>query len=365
LSPDQALVTLIPLIQRYLTYFTRHTGDNIRDSGTPYLSSKWPTDLNGRQFFDCGVYAVETAFDLMRAANAIKGLTLEFRFLVFPEHVCLVVYAGQTSFAVNNARIYLPRPFPTGTVGKPKEAAGFSWAPVAMDGAFSARFSIVMVGLHPRTLASTQSESAFKNAIWAMYQSILGLGISVDVNKAFFNSSKSFDAGCALLTGYLLELKGAIGKPASSKELADSWTRATVLADKLYLLAHAIAHPCNYVDSNNVGFIATIGTHVRDDSDLVVLAKLNGLLPMYEFVRLLRASGLKMSAAQQQLAQRSIGQKHADELLDALANAQCDTKTRKTLAGAHVALQGEVAKLIKEAPPRILERIKATGAALG
>jgi hypothetical protein len=237
-----------------------------------------------------------------------------------------------------------------------------------MDDAFSARFAIVIVALHPRTLSSKQSETAFKTAIWAMYQSITGLGIIQNVGKAYFDSAKAFDAGSALLTGFLLELTGAMGKPPPKAERADSWNRATDLTEKLYLLAQAIAHPCNYVDSKNVGFIATIGAHVRGDDALVVLARLNGQLPMYEFVRqlnLLQASGQKLSATQQQLAQRSIGQKHVDELSSALSQAKCDANTVQALAGAHSVLQSEIAKLIREAPPRILERIKAAGSALG
>jgi hypothetical protein len=362
-TPEEALRTLIPLIQRYLSYFTRHTGDNMRDSGTPYLSSPWPTDLNGRQFFDCGIYAVETAFDLMRAANAIKGLTLEFRFLVFPEHVCLVVYAGQTSFAANNGHIYLPQPLPTGTLAKPKDAAGFSWATLAMQDAFSARFAIVIVALHPKTISSRQSDAAFRTAIWTMYLKITGLGINPGVGKAYFDSAKAFDLGSTLLTGYLLELTDTTGKPASNAERTESLNRGADLAANLYELAKAIADQCNYQDSQGVGFLTVIGSNVSlDNADL--LAKLNHQLPMYEFVRQLQTPGLNLSPAQQQLANRSTGQKHLDELTKALTSANCNAKTVQTLAATHLTLQAETAKLVKDPPPRILERLKAAGSPL-
>ena len=362
-SPEQALAALIPLIQRYLSYFTRHTGDNMRDSGTPYLSSPWPTDLNGRQFFDCGVYAVETAFDLMRAASAIKGLTLEFRFLVFPQHVCLVVYAGQKSFAANNGHIYLPKPLPTGTLAAPKDAAGFSWATLAMQDAFSARFAIVLVSLHPRTLSSRQSETAFKSAIWKMYLSITGLGIDSGVGKAYFDSAKAFDLGSVLLTGYLLELTDTKGKPPSPAEFKDTLNRGTDLAENLYLLAEAIADPCNYQDSKGVGFLSVIGSNVSlDNPDL--LAKLNHQLPMYEFVRQLPALAQNLSPAQQQLANRSTGQEHLKKLTDGLSQKKCDAKATHTLAGVHLTLQGETAKLIRDPPQRIRDRLNAAGSPL-
>jgi hypothetical protein len=363
-SPDQALVAIIPFVQRYLTYFTRHTGDNVRDSGTPYLSSKWPTDLTGRQFFDCGVYAVETAFDLMRAANAINGLTLEFRFLVFPQHVALVVYHDQTSFAVNNARIFVPRPFPaSAAAGQKKDAAGFSWAPVAMQDALSARFAIVPVMLPAKTLSSKQSESAFKTAIWAMYQSITGFDVAVEVNKSYYDSAKTFDAGSALLTLYLLELSG--GK-LSKKDMTEIMDRATELTEKLYLLAGVLADVCNFVDTKNAGFITNIGAHVDVEDELVQAAALNGELPMYVFVRLLQQPGRKLNAAQQQLATTfRTGQLHIDELLGAMRSASCTTKYRQGLAGAHTAHKTEIDALIAKAPALIRARIKAAGGGSG
>jgi hypothetical protein len=362
LSPDRALIAIIPRIQRYLSYFTRHTGDNVRDFGTPYLSSKWPTDLNGRQFFDCGVYAVETAFDLMRAVKSINGLTLEFRFLVFPEHVALVVYQDQTSFAVNNARIFLPRPFPaSATAGQAKIDAGFSWATVAMQDAFSARFAIVPVMLQAKTLSSKQSESAFKKAIWVMYQSITGFNIVKNVGKAYFDSSKAFDAGSTLLTIYLLDLSS--GK-LSRKDMTEVMDRATELTEKLYLLAEILAHACNFVDTNNAGFLATIGAHVKAEDALVQAARLQGQLPMYLFVRLLQQPKQKLNAAQQQLAKLPTDVLHVNALSAAMGKANCTPKSLQSLAAAHGALQAEIDRLIKKAPDRILDKIKAASAPL-
>jgi hypothetical protein len=359
LSPDQALIAIIPMIQRYLSYFTRHTGDNVRDFGTPYLSSKWPTDLNGRQFFDCGVYAVETAFDLMRAARAVKGLTLEFRFLVFPEHVALVVYRDQTSFAVNNARIFLPRPFPAAsTLANVKDVAGFSWATVAMQDAYSARFAIVPVMLQIKTLSSNQSESAFKTAIWATYQSITGFTITV--GKAYFDSSKAFELGSTLLTIYLIEL--AAGK-LSKKERDEVMDRATEMTDKLYQLARVLADSCNFLDTRKAGFLGAIGSHVNSEDELVQAAGLQQLLPMYVFVGLLRKQVKPgLTAAQQQLANLPTGQQHVDALTKAMGSKACTANYVKALAAAHAVLQADINQLMGKAPSRIRDRITAVTA---
>jgi hypothetical protein len=351
----EALDTLTLLLSRYLHYFTRHTGDNIRDGGTPYLKGRWPTDLQGRLFFDCGVYAVETAFDMMRAARAFPGLTLEFRFLVFLGHVALVVYEGKTSFCVNNAEIFAAAPWPAPTKYlNSRDGAGFSWATNAMQGAFSARFAITLVALHPASLSSNVSELKFKSDIWTMYQSILTLDIDAAIGDKYAKSVEAFEAGSGTLTAYITELKGLSDRTPRANEFADSLTRATNLTDKLYALADAIADPCNYLELKSTQFLLKIGAHVSRDDERIQRAQLGGELPMYGLVEFLKTiPAQKLTSLQQGLVGKSTGRDHAQMLTDRF-NPRPNCKKRvKALAADHDSSQKDVQTLVESAPDRI------------
>lgn len=353
-SNDQIVTALVPLIQRYLTYFTHHTGDNVRDFGKPYLDSTWPTDLSGRLFYDCGVYAVEAAFDLMRAAQAAGKLVLEFRFLVFPGHVALVVYQGQTSFAVNNARIFPPRPFPKAAAGQSvRDAAGFSWAPPATQDAFSARYAIVPVSMPLKTVSSNQSEAAFKKAIWAMYQLITGFDIAAAVGKQYFDSAKAFDIGSAILLFYFDDLSKA-GKPEDRKADLNA---VTILALALYDLADVLAVSCNFVDTRNARYTTTIAAHVNTDDELVLAGGLGATLTMYRAVDLVNQLPERArSADQKTLAAKPTRADHVDALTAALGASACTASFMRALAQRHVAAQAKVKQALDAAPDRIKGR---------
>jgi hypothetical protein len=110
-----ALGALMTLIGRYPKAYTYHTSFNVRDFGENYLDTPMPTDLTGRLVQDCGVYALNVAWDLMRAAK--KGdpsLKLSFTLATLLDHIILVI-ADKTSGAtyfVNNELI--TRRAPTG-----------------------------------------------------------------------------------------------------------------------------------------------------------------------------------------------------------------------------------------------------------
>ncbi len=354
LSPDQALLVLIAFIRRYLQFFTRHTGDNMRDTDPPYLSSTWPTDLSGRQFFDCGIYAVETAFDLMRIANAAKGMTLKFRFLLIPEHIALVIYHEETSFCVNNADIFDPRPFPVAKIDR-EVAAGLVWAREITQPLYGSRFAIFAAGLTPKALSSRTSEPLFKSSIWPMYKSLMGFGITEKVRPDYFETLKSFSAGCSLLCGYLIELMNIEPTGASKKDLADSFDQATALTDHLYVMIELLAHPVVYSDDNNLGLKSTIVAHVSGDDVLVQRTQLGRRLPVYQFIDFLKRSGITANAAQQKLIKRSTDEIHIGELNGVLEKGAPRTnKDFENLKAQFSAARAAIVQFVKNAP-----RIKA------
>lgn len=100
----QALSLLMSLMQLYLSAFTVHTKYNIRDSGTPYLTSNLPEDLAGRAERDCGVYAMYAAYEVFMAARAAGRPKLDFSLVSVPGHVMLAIQMrGQdATWVVNN-----------------------------------------------------------------------------------------------------------------------------------------------------------------------------------------------------------------------------------------------------------------------
>ncbi|MER8595988.1 hypothetical protein NKH33_31400 [Mesorhizobium sp. M1182] len=357
LSHDQALLLIIGFIDRYLHYFTRHTGDNMRDEGKNYLSSAWPTDLNGRQFMDCGIYAVETAFDLMRIAQAARGMTLRFRFLLIPEHVALVIYHEETSFCVNNADVAVPRRFPQGAVDR-EAAAGLGWAPDITQPLYDARFAIVVAALSPKSFTSRTSEGLFTSSIWATYKSHIGFGVTQAVRQDFFETLKSFDAGCALLCGYLIEILRIEPTVATEKELATDLDAATALADHLYRMIQVLAHPLVYSDDNALGLISTVMAHVSIDDALVQRTRLNRRLPVYRFIEMLKQVK-SPTPVQQQLIARNIDGAHIDELNLAFkgggTRSKQDFQTLQSMLGS---ARSGVLPFVRNAPPRVLALVQ-------
>lgn len=356
-SQDQALAALIALVQRYLTYFTRHTGDNVRDSGKPYLDSPWPSDLSGRLFYDCGVYAVEGAFDLMRAAQAADKLVLEFRFLLFPGHVALVVYHGNSTFAVNNARIFQPLPFPKVAPGQDaRDGAGFQWARLAMQDAFSARYAIVPAAMPKATVFSNQAEPAFKKAMWAMFQLITGFDINKGVGKQYFDSAVMFEAGSTALLFYFDELR----KPAAATKAI--MTSMTTLALALYDLADILGNTCNFVDTKGAQLTMALGAHVNIEDDLVVAGGLGVDLTIWHAVDLVQKMPDRLrSDDQKKLANQPVRGAHLEKLNAAQGATACTTPFMRTLAQMHVAAQGRVKVALDAAPDGIKQRFGAEG----
>jgi hypothetical protein len=327
-----AIRLLIAYVQRYLALFTKHTYFNLRDSGTSYLSSDWPTDLTNRKLHDCGVYAVQTAYDLFRAVQGTPSLTLEFRFVTFLNHLCLVVYFDNAAFLVNNATIHLPKDVvPSGTpTADQRIAAAFAWAEVAFTTVYDVDY-IVFLAVVPRlSLDTNRSDADFKHRIWQMYLDSQGWGIKNDeaIAADYFRGISLFDASSKLLAERLKRLAGGRRAPAGD------WNDATTQALELYDLAEKMSDAQNFVFFNDAFTkkkpIPAIGFSIRPPvgpASLRPAAPPAGsppTLPMYQLGELLsqrKRRGQALTADQDRLAQKPRGKQHVTELTARLRKA--------------------------------------------
>lgn len=353
-EPDVALIEMVDLVRRYLQAFTRHTGDNMRDNGKPYLETEWPLDLSGRQFHDCGIYAVETAFDFMRIANAMRGTTFTFRFLLIPEHVALVIYHGDTSFCVNNADISNPVAFSRATAAKtaitavstdPEHNAGLAWASVVTQPLYDARFAILVAAITPKALSS-QRATGFASDIWKQYK-LLDFGVDGAVREKFFTATSAFTAGCALLCAHLIELQGIERTGATNDQLIQSLDAATTLTDQLYQTIELLADPNIYSNPSGLGLVSTIVGHVSIDDKLVQRAKLGSQLPVYRFIQFLKQSVAQPNAAQQKLIGLKTDGGHLGDLNSKFTGRSVGKADYRALNSRLDAAAGEILKLIK------------------
>src|SRR5262249_29185960 len=63
-KPEQALSSVIKLLESFLHAFTTHTPYNIEDFGDNYLTRQFPRAMTGQLIHDCGVYALRIAYML-------------------------------------------------------------------------------------------------------------------------------------------------------------------------------------------------------------------------------------------------------------------------------------------------------------
>jgi hypothetical protein len=97
---EKAFAKAIDLLRLYLLAFTTHTPYNIEDFGVSYLNRTFPRALTGQLIHDCGVYAIRIAYILSLVRTE---LDLEFRFVLLPLHVGLVITgAGLPVYVIHN-----------------------------------------------------------------------------------------------------------------------------------------------------------------------------------------------------------------------------------------------------------------------
>lgn len=104
-SAENALKSVILLIQHYMRVFTTHTPYNIDDFGDNLLTKTFPRDRAGRLIHDCGVYALRTAYILSLLRDHPR-LKLRFHYVIMPLHVGLLITGDDLPmFLVNNDAI--------------------------------------------------------------------------------------------------------------------------------------------------------------------------------------------------------------------------------------------------------------------
>lgn len=308
-NKNKAFESLLGVMNQYLKYYTRHTYFNVRDSGRNYLVSDWPTDLMGSEFFDCGVYALRTAYDIHKAVQP-ASINVEFRFLTFLNHISLIGYFDNNSFLVNNDRIHPPEPVKkSNSKANAKLDAGFNWAINAFSTVYDVRF-IIFVAVMP--VGSIQSsDRLFENKLWKMYKDSLWWGLAnhratpTSKTPSYYDEIKLFNLGSIRLNRLLQKIREKNPAP-SSKQMQE----ATNLAVALYDLADRVADPANFVaEKKTVNFIPAIGF----GSPLALRNNQRSGLPMYVMVDILKKKQ-NLSTKQKQLIGKKVRQAHVKDL---------------------------------------------------
>jgi hypothetical protein len=167
-----ALCSLLRLMQRYLRFFTTHTGYDVRDFGVSYLASEFPADLLGRLVRDCGVYALKVAFEVFRTARgATPRLAVSFQIYHSLEHTMLVIMdtAATEHYVVSNNEIIGPRTGdPAGTVAR-------------AYGDLMRRPESISIGARTQPLTTAMTETQFRSEIWARYRA--GTHMTLDTRR--------------------------------------------------------------------------------------------------------------------------------------------------------------------------------------
>jgi hypothetical protein len=285
--PDP-VADLFGFIQRYLELHTRHTFWNVRDYGKSYLDTTWPRDLQSKALHDCGVYAVEVAYDLFLVVNGLsQPQGLEFDLLCAADHMVLIGYIGDRSFMVNNRRIDLPVDLPAGDLKQSRELAQVRAMGQGYRRIHNLRYNVVPFVRTKTPITTRQSDTSFRRTLWTAYLGVTkwGMGPSGD---QYYEDMRSFDANSRDLEQRWGRIEPALvaSDPADSEVVAAS-DRATAL----FRLAELLVTRQRFVGGKIVG-VCGISFNEKPP------------LPMYAVARALQSAqegGTTLTPAQQVL----------------------------------------------------------------
>ncbi|MGD8930676.1 MAG: hypothetical protein PVI22_17065, partial [Lysobacterales bacterium] len=170
-----ALCSLLRLIERYLRNFTVHTGYNIEDFGRSYIGRRFPEDLLGRVVRDCGVYAVDVAYEVYRTARtASPRVPVHLQLVNTLEHFMLVINDDATGehYLVSNDQIVGPH------TGDPTTTVASTYS-----GVMGHPFGISAAGAGV-SLDTQMSDPAFRHRLWQSYETGARMGIDPSPRQA-------------------------------------------------------------------------------------------------------------------------------------------------------------------------------------
>ncbi len=184
-----ALPALLGIIQRYLENYTFHTEYDIRDFGTSYLASDFPTDLIGRVARDCGVYAVMTAYEIYRVAHHAT-LNLHFSIYTSLDHVILAMIepALNRHFVLSNNQISAP-------ISGIQDADIIQSVGTCFAAIGQTRYGVTPV-MHNEAGDSSMGERRFSTQLWNQFREIghtWGLRDRSVVNPASHQQESLYD----------------------------------------------------------------------------------------------------------------------------------------------------------------------------
>jgi hypothetical protein len=305
-SRDRAFRELLRLLQRYLMHYTRHTYFNVRDDDPSYLESRWPEDVTGRSFFDCGVYATTMAYEIFRVVEGMgSAQQVEFQYVTFLNHICIVGYFGNSAFLINNDQIL--QPLSTGKRGSPQQRkvnAALNFAQRAFATAHDVRFSITPVVIPRVTITTNRSDPSFKSEIWRDYKRAIAWGLDRGKAPAYHQNVRRFDQLSKALESRLEVLDPKASNRSPQKQ------EVTRLALELYRIADALADPNNFKRFPNYRSIPRLAQVGFFDANQEPGQR--PTLPMYEVASKLR--GGPLSRDQEMLVSKPRRRAHADAL---------------------------------------------------
>lgn len=164
-SGGRPLAALLDLMEQYLRAYTRHTVYNVRDFGENYLDAELPENLAGQLVRDCGVYALNVAYEVYQVArNTTPRLNLDLRLYATFDHAMLVIVdaSAHEHYLVNNDAIDGPLP------GDSDDAV---YASVAKAYGDIAGYTYYVSPVTSVDLGSiSQSDSRFRRRAWRRYR---------------------------------------------------------------------------------------------------------------------------------------------------------------------------------------------------
>jgi len=312
---ETAFQRLFTLMNQYLKYYTRHTYYNVRDEDDNYLISKWPTDLTGSEFFDCGVYAVRVAYDIYKAVHG-SDLIIEFRFITFLNHISLIgfiinliEYTNELSFLVNNDKIYSPK-----HISDDKYKSMALWAQEAYAIVYDVDYEIFLVMFTDLNVTTEIPDSRFTNELWDIYKKMLFWGLASEAaipgkgKNSYFDNLNIFNKESKKLS----ELIKNINKNNSPIN-SDNMNIATKSALNLYDIADKLANKGNFVAKTKIRYYPRIGYGSRNEP----IAGREPSLPMYDVVDILnhrQKKGEDLTADQKMLIRKPVRREHMNDL---------------------------------------------------